>query len=92
MKGLVKMRYFLDPLDEEYENIEDLSIYYDSISGQFKHKYKCEVCGSGYNTEKAAKVVGMVYKYLNIQRALWFACGFVLGFILSALITMEVVL
>ena len=44
MKGLVKMRYFLNPLDEEYENIEDLSIYYDSISGQFKHKYKCE-CG-----------------------------------------------
>lgn len=44
MKGLVKMRYFLNPLDEEFENIEDLSIYYDSISGQFKHKYKCE-CG-----------------------------------------------
>jgi|GEM_PF-5861909 hypothetical protein len=45
-----------------------------------------------YHTEEPAKVVGMVYKYLNIQRALWFACGFVLGFILSALITMEVVL
>lgn len=44
MKGLVKMRYFLNPLDEEYENIEDLSIYYDSMSGQFKHKYKCG-CG-----------------------------------------------
>jgi len=43
-KGLVHIKKQYDILEKEYLDISDEKIYYDSISGQYKHKF---VCGCG---------------------------------------------
>jgi len=41
-KGLVKMKYYYNKAGNYYTEIEDMNIYYDSIEGQFKHKFICK--------------------------------------------------
>jgi len=43
-KGLVHIKKQYDPDTKEYYDIADLKIYYDSISGQYKHKFHCSEC------------------------------------------------
>ncbi|HPJ13134.1 MAG TPA: hypothetical protein PLV00_07095 [Caldisericia bacterium] len=43
--GLVKIKKHV--LDGEYGDIEELGIYFDSVSGQYKHKFKCR-CGKDF--------------------------------------------
>jgi hypothetical protein len=43
-KGLVHIKKQYDEFDKEYYDIEYLKIFYDSISGQYKHRFVCN-CG-----------------------------------------------
>jgi len=42
--GLIHIKKRYDADEREYDDIEDLKIYFDSTSGQYKHKFHCSEC------------------------------------------------